>query len=312
MAHGVLERRDGRGPWRAQWRGPLRNPVMPVDAIVADSGRYFVTFDDWGGTGYGPNVVVIYDGAGRTIRALSLLDLLPEHYVRTLPSSFSSIYWGGRHSFSDDGQMLKLSLALPEESIFPSGYFTHFVTLETGEPFAHGGAEWDRAMAASANWRVAEQDRQGAYRSFMTAPLAAPKSSDRAAWDAYLLEAFKRLAPDWQMNNPWKMLVRPAGAPPYEGAFSPDPKTIFAQRNLPSAIAIASPEGVAVASVLRPLVEGRRAGWLRKVRLYIVADDASWPDLIRLFAESGATLIQLDPMKPIPQRPERLSDLSRE
>lgn len=305
-AHGMLQHRDANGRWRAQWRGPLRNPVMPVEAMVADSGRYFVTFDDWGGTGHGPNVVVIYHGTGRTIRALSILDLLPEYYVRTLQSSFSSVRWGGRHSFSADGEKLRLALALPGESIFPSSYFTHSVTLETGEPFARAGAEWDRAMAASVAWRVAEQDRQAAYFAFMTEPLTAPKSSDRAAWDEYLTEAFKRLAPDGEMNNPWNMLVRQPGAPPYDGAFSPDPKTIFEQRNLPSAIAIASPEGAALAPALQPLLERRRPGWLRRVRLYIVADDAAWPDLIRLFLPSGATMIQIDPVEPIPQRPERL------
>jgi hypothetical protein len=231
--------------------GPLRNPVMPVEAMVSDSGRYFVTFDDWGGAGYGPNVVVIYDGAGRSIRALPILDLLPEHYVRTLPSSFSSIYWGGRHSFAADGETLQLSLALPGEAIFPGGYFTHSLTLGTGEPAVRAGVEWDRAMAASAAWLVAEQERRAAYFAFKTEPLTAPRSSDRAAWDAYLAEAFDRLAPDSEMNNPWTMLVRPPGAPPFDGAFSPDPETIFAQRNLPLAIAIASPEGVAVAPAFR-------------------------------------------------------------
>jgi hypothetical protein len=301
-----LERRDDHGRWRVRWHGRLRNEVMPVTAMVADSGRYFVTFDDWGGIGTGPNVVVVYDGSGRVIRALSILDLLPEPYVRTLPRSFSSIYWSGEHSFSADGETLRLSLALPGESIFPGGYFAHSVTLATGEPGARSGAEWDRAMAASVAWRAEQRDKEAAYIAFMTEPLAAPRSSDRAAWDAYLLEAFKRVAPDWQMNNPWKMLVRPPGAPPYPGAFSPDPKTIFALRNLPLVMAVASPEGVALAPALAPFLEGRRQGWLRGIRVYVVADDAAWPGLVRLFAPSEASLIQLDPSEPIPQRLERL------
>lgn len=305
-AEGRLERRDARRGWRTQWQGQLRNEVMPVAAMVADSGRYFVTFDDWGGVGTGPNVVVIYDGSGRVVRALSILDLLPEPYVRTLPRSFSSVYWSGEHSFSADGETLRLSLSLPGESIFPGGYFAHSVTLATGEPEARSGPEWDRAMAASAAWRVEQRDKDAAYIAFMTEPLAAPRSSDRAAWDAYLLEAFKRLAPDWQMNNPWKMLVRPPGTPPYPGAFSPDPKTIFARRKLPSVMAIASPEGVALAPALAPFLQGRRQGWLRDIRIYVVAEDAAWPGLARLFAPSEASLIQLDPSEPIPQRLERL------
>ena len=161
-------------------------------------------------------------------------------------------------------------------------------------------------MAAAAAARLAEIERREAYVELMTEPLAVPHSSDPEPWNAYLREAFKRLAPDWQMNNPRNMLVRRPDAPPYEGAFSPDPRTIFAERILPQAIAVGSPEGVALAPALAPIVRPRRAGWLRGIRLYIVADDAAWPQLVELFRTSGATLIQLDPATPIPQRPERL------
>jgi hypothetical protein len=51
VAHGLLQRRNARGRWIRQWEGPLRNEVMPVAALIAGSGRYFVTFDDWGGPG---------------------------------------------------------------------------------------------------------------------------------------------------------------------------------------------------------------------------------------------------------------------
>ncbi|MET1113321.1 MAG: hypothetical protein ABWX67_17515, partial [Allosphingosinicella sp.] len=194
-----------------------------------------------------------------------------------------------------------------DDSLF-GGPFELEVTLATGEPVRSGPA-WEAAMATVPAARAAERERQAAYRAFMTEPLTAPQSSNRAAWNSYLHEAFKRLAADWAINNSWNMLVRPPGAPPFDGAFSPDPATIFAQRHLPAALAVASPEGVALAPALKPLVEGRRAGWLRNVRLYVVADDPTWPDLVRLFAGSGATLIQLDPGEPIAQRPERLGDL---
>jgi hypothetical protein len=303
-AHGVLERRDSRGRWRAQWRGPLRNPVMPVNGMVSNSGRYFVTFDDWGGAGYGPNVVVIYDGTGRPIRALSILDLLPEHYVRTLPSSFSSIYWGGRHSFSADGRTLRLSLALPGGGIFPGGYFTYSVTLKTGEPAARAGAEWDRAMAASAAWRVAEQKRRAAYLAFKTEPLLPPRSTEAERWQEYFDEVLPRLL-DRALGVPMVILFR---RPPVENyvRWGGTVRATLLSRTPPTYMMIASPDGAPVDSALAAIVTGARPGWLRHSRLFIVAEAQAWPDLLRIMAPSGATLIRIDPTTPIAQRPERL------
>jgi hypothetical protein len=304
MAGGVLQRRDERGRWRTQWQGQLRNPVMPVSALVADSGRYFVTFDDWGGTGTGPNAVVIYAGTGRVIRALSILDLLPEHYVQTLPASFSSIYWSGEHSFSADGTTLQLALALPGEMIFPRGYFPHPVTLATGEPGARAGAEWDRAMAASAAWRVAERERRAADRAFMTEPILPPRSADDEQWQDYLTEVFGRLV-DRAAGVPMVILFRRPPAQDYV-RWGGTPRAQLLSRNPSLYIAIASPDGLPLAPALEAIVAGHRPGWLRDVRLFIVADAVAWPELLRVMGPSGATLIQLDPAEPIPQRPERL------
>ena len=306
----MLERRDARGRWVAQWRGALLNEVAPVDALVDDFGRYFVTFDDWGDRGTGSNVVAIYNGAGLAIRSLALTDLVPLNYIEALPHTHFSIWWTeGGHKISADGERLLLAVGIPStgEGISTAGHFTLPITLATGAP-APGGRQWDAAMAAAAAARTAMQERRAAYRAFMTQPLTAPRSPDREAWDAYLDEAVKRLATSWELGNAWNMLVRPAGSPPFEAAFSPDPHTIFSQRNLPTVIAVASPEGVPLATALAPLVTPRRAGWLRGIFLYIVADDAVWPSLVRLFTPSGATLIQLDPDEPIPQKPERLAE----
>lgn len=306
MAHGLLQRRDGRGRWLRQWQGPLRNEVMPVAALVADSGRYFVTFDDWGGTGTGPNVVVIYDGEGRVIRALSILDLLPEHYVRTLPASFSSIYWGGEHSFSADGETLRLSLALPGEAIFPGGYFDHSVRLATGEPAGRSGAEWDRAMAASAAWRVAQQERRAAYRAFMTEPILPPRSADPETWQRYFDEVLKRLAG----GVPGVAMVILFRRPPAQDyvRWGGTARGALLARNRSLHITLASPDGLPLAPALEAIAAGQRPGWLRNSNLYIVADAQAWPELQRVLGPSGATLIRLDPATPIPQRPERLQE----
>ncbi|MGQ0659336.1 hypothetical protein [Sphingosinicella sp.] len=202
-ARAVLQRRDSRGRWVAWWQGPLVNEVAPVDALVADSGRYFVAFDDWGDTGNGPNVVVIYGDDGRVIRALSLTDLVPRDYIEALMRSSFSIWWtGGGHRISEDGERLLVSMGIPsaEQILSPTDHFALAVSLATGAP-DRSGSEWDRAMTAAAAATNAQRERHADQLAFMTEPLRVPHSSDRGAWDAYLHEAFKRLAPDWDMNN---------------------------------------------------------------------------------------------------------------
>lgn len=54
--------------WYApKWTAPLSNRVAPVSALVSDSGRYVVTFDNWDQVGYGDDVVAVYDGSNGTL-----------------------------------------------------------------------------------------------------------------------------------------------------------------------------------------------------------------------------------------------------
>jgi hypothetical protein len=305
-AHAVLQQRSPRGHWRTQWQGPLRNEVMPVGALVADNGRWFVTFDDWGGTGTGPNVVVIYDGTGRVIRALSILDLLPEDYVRTLPNSFSSIYWGGAHSFSADGETLRLALALPGDMIFPSGYFRRDVSLATGEPAPLAGPEWERALATAAIWQVMQRGRRAAYRARAIEPILPPRSSDPEEWQDYLTEVLERREGSMAGVPMVVLFRRPPSRDYVRWGGTPRPELL--SRNPSRFIAVASPDGLHLAAELAPIVAGRRPGWLHGVNLLLVADAAAWPELERLLTPSGATLVRLDPATPIPQRPERIRE----
>lgn len=306
VARAVLQRLDGPGRWVTSWQGPLRNEVMPVSAMIADSGRYFVTFDDWGGHGSGPNVVVIYDGAGRTVRALSILDLLPEDYVRTLPRSVSSVYWGGQHSFSGDGETLQLALALPGELIFPSGYFQRDLTLADGLLAPLEGPEWERALATAATWRVMEQGRRAAERALAVEPILPPRSSDPEQWQTYLTEVLRRREGPLA-GVPMVILFRRPPSQDYV-RWGGTPRRTLLSPNLGLYTAIASPDGLPLAPALAPIVASHRAGWLRNRQLLIVADEAAWPDLLRIMGPSGATMIRIDPATPVPQRPEAIRE----
>ena len=305
-AHAVLQRRE-RGEWRTQWRGALRNEIMPVSAMVADSGRYFVTFDDWGGTGFGPNVVVIYDGAGRTVRALSILDLLPDDYVRTLPRSFSSVYWGGEHRFSADGGSLLLSIGWPSEELFAGGGgpLTLEVELATGQPIPPSGDEWTSARDKAVRLRAAQRAREAQRLAYMTEPLLGPTDGTRGAWEMYLTEAYYRLYPGPVHPTGWAL--EPPGAPRYADTRDFVAMILLRSRLTPQiAVLLGSPDEEDLIRFLAETLAQIRPETWRDGTLYVAAHDANWPRIAALIAPTGATPVQIDPTEPIPQLPARL------
>ena len=104
---------------------------------------------------------------------------------------------GGDDRISEDGERLILRIVIPsgepESESAAAPPLEVAVTLATGEPAVRAGAEWDRAMAASAAWRVAQRERRAAYHAFMTEPILPPRSADTEQWQAYLSEIFERL-----------------------------------------------------------------------------------------------------------------------
>jgi Gram-negative bacterial TonB protein C-terminal len=93
------------------WNIRLDNEVSPVSAIVSNDGDYVVTFDNWHGTGYGDNVVVIYNASnGNLIKKLGLTDFLTESDVAGLTHSVSSIWWSGVHMFDYEKKQLILTV----------------------------------------------------------------------------------------------------------------------------------------------------------------------------------------------------------
>lgn len=303
VARAELQQRDRRGRWHTQWQGPLRNEIMPVSALVADSGRYFVTFDDWFSNGHGPNVLVVYDGAGRMIRALSITDLLPQDYVRTLPASCCSIFWAGTHRFSADGETLLLQLALPGWGMTPSGYFEYSVALAAGQPATRSGPEWERAMAAAANWRVMARGRRARIRALRLDPILPPRSNDPQEWDGYFTEMLQRLVSGIP-GVPRTILFRGPGLGDWV-TWQQTPRTALLGPDLSRYMAIAALDGIKLAPRLASIVGGHRPGWLEGASIYVVAEASDWPELLRVMGPSGATLIRIDPATPIPQRPER-------
>ena len=116
------------------WSAELLNPAAPHKVLVADSGEYVVTFDDWGRVGYGDNVVVIYGAEGDVVKNFALEDLLTEEEIADVPHSTSSRWWGDEHYLDEAaGVVVLLVVAGPPE---PDGEFAYRVVrvrLSDGE-----------------------------------------------------------------------------------------------------------------------------------------------------------------------------------
>ena len=154
-----VSRRTDVGRWTTLWQQPLVNDVVPVDALVANSGQYLITFDNWHHRGYGPDAVAIYDARGRLIRKYALSDFLPLSFIETLNTSTSSIRWSGGHFLTDNDETLILRVAEP-------GF--HFnddrglavsvrIRLSDGAITPPAGRAWERALRKSKAVRL-QQD----------------------------------------------------------------------------------------------------------------------------------------------------------
>lgn len=131
---GIFYARDAKGGLRELWKIKLVNEVSPVNILVSNQGDYVVTFDNWHGVGYGDDVVAIYETTkGNLIKNLSLSDFLTENDIYNLPTSTSSIWWGGKHSINKENNQLVLQVTKGKSSFErDADFFTITIELSTG------------------------------------------------------------------------------------------------------------------------------------------------------------------------------------
>jgi hypothetical protein len=98
-----------------KWSRDLVNPYAPTQVLVSDGGEYVVTSDDWGGVGYGPNVVVIYGPGGELVKQFALEDLLTEEEIALVPHSVSSRWWRAGKYINEENGVLVLKVDLGTE-----------------------------------------------------------------------------------------------------------------------------------------------------------------------------------------------------
>ena len=304
----MLERRNSAGSYEPVWAKPLVNQVAPVELMIAPDGNRIVTFDNWHSVGHGENVIVIYDGAGDLVRSMPLSALLPEDYIEALPHSVSSLSWRRGERFSDDGTRLLLDVIIPSADTSGRETVERAIDLRDGSVIEAHGERWAYALAAARVRTVEMQDQETRRIAYLIEPLSAPKTPAERDWHEYLREAFARLTPDY-LDGPTaatKVLFAPSNSRFDQSvdwlvdAFKDD--VDFA-----GDIAVASPSSaealvVALAKASAAVPKGQLTGGT----IYVSIDAEHRAAAERHVARTGAAFVWLDPLRAIPQRPERV------
>jgi hypothetical protein len=311
-ALGILERRSGQ-TWTKVWEMPLVNEVAPVHALVANGGGNIVTFDNWHSVGFGGNVVVIYRSDGSLVRSMKLTDILPEDYVRALPTSVSSMWWGGEHQLSRDGRQVVLKVVVPSSrgSIgAPRGYVDVRINIATGAVERLASPAWTRAVAAAAPIAARSKAQEATWSAQMIAPLAPPSGNKDTDWNRYLYQAVRCLAPPKAQIGFDPVWILPA---PAASEFAERAKVIadeFTGSDETNDIVFASPSAPeALARVLTEAVRAAPAGGLVGSRVFVALPSALGARVRAALGRSGATVFVFDPAVPIPQRAEALAKI---
>ncbi|EIL98879.1 hypothetical protein RHOFW104T7_14225 [Rhodanobacter thiooxydans] len=309
-AQGFMEHLE-HGHWRVVWNEPLLNEVSPVEAIISPSG-FVVTFDNWHGAGYGDDVVVIYDGHGKPVRAMGLKDFLPKEYIEALPHSVSSIWWGEGHHFSADGRQLVLRVVVPAESTVEAmddakaEHVELAFELMDGKGSVPDEPAWSGAMTKAARVDALLRARWAKEEAIFVAPLQSPHGSEYVDWVHYLTEAFFRVDADWQDGFPATVVLRLPTAGDYEASVDHLFNALRGELNRDGALMIASPSQDNLVRVLARLAKKVPREWLKDARVYVAVDAAHTDAAKSALARTGAKYIQLNPDVPIPQRKARL------
>lgn len=309
-ARGTAERLDVNGRWTAVWKRPLTNEVSPANVLVSSSARYTITFNDWYSAGYGPNVVAIYGPSGSIIRSLSLADILPSYYIKALPHSISSIWWGGEHHILEARDELILKIAVPSasEDWSKGSYVDLPVQLSTGKVRPSAKPEWHSALKQAFSVSKAKQAAEVSAEKLFRSPLKGPINSEEREWHGYLLEAFFRLDMDWKEGYPDTNVLRLPGASDYKLSERHLRDAMLEKESTADVVMIASLSPPAhLVKVLKVIGQEVRPGALGKARIYVAVPSSYRADVAAALAPTGAQFIHLDPEKPIPQRSERLA-----
>lgn len=309
-ATAVFELRGANGQWERAWAGPLANEVAPVEAVVANKGLGFATFDNWHSMGFGADAIVIYGRDGTLVRKLGLTDLFPDWYVDALPRSVSSIHWRGEPLISEDGGELIVPVVQPSnDESFSSDRKTLdlAIRMKDGAPVGLQRPEWVATLRKAA--AVAQQScrDQREFIASWNAPISAPSGSKEEDWHHYLRETQFRTK--WSDDPPYPgtTVLRVPSAADFQASVTWLEEALTEEAAIEHDLrAIGSPDLGRLTIEIERIGPRIAAGRLKGVELVIVAD-AEHADRIRAaLAHSGARFEFIDPKQSFPQVEQRM------
>ena len=290
------------------WDKPLVNDVAPVDVVVAPSGRVVATLDNWHFVGRGDNVLVFYGSDGTLIRSLKLTDLLPDYYIKALPSSVSSTGWHSDVRFGADGKLIIPILQPSDDRSDRSKTVDMIVDPANGGLVPVDPARWSAALEAGRRVAAAKDEDERKARDTFIAPLLGPTTIGEREWHQYLTEAFFRLDPDWKENYPATKILRDAQSANYKPSVEWLRETLLETEMEADRVMVASPSSPDNLIVeLGKIVREMRPRQLKAATIYFAAPPSHRDRLLSVLAPSGAKLIHIDSTVPIPQRADHLA-----
>lgn len=300
----VMEHRE-QGRWRIVWHRPLVNWVMPVFVQVSNQGQ-LATFDDWPRVGFGPHAVVLYDMNGQPLRQMRLRDFLPMDYIQGLPTSVSSIWWGGEHRFSDDGRQLRLSVvetcrSEPFVDDAHKRYIEIVMDTDTGRVHPPQGPDWERALSEAKACDAEDKLRYPEFVALYEAPVSPPPNADERAWTDYLDAAYWRLEPD-AFFDPVSFAMPLRTNRHHVGDLK---RLESVLRTCETTVVIGSPDNEALARTLTEMMTQRPLHCVGAPPVYIALPDPFFASAARAFENSGIEAHQIDTGQPIQQNPFR-------
>lgn len=291
---------------RRVWQRNLLNGVAPVGVVVTDTGRV-MTFDNWHSMGFGPHAVVAYGPDGIPVAKYALVDFLPEDYVMALPRSVSSLHWRGSPRTAADGERIVVPVIVPsdaadEEDDEHTRYVEVIFDPRDGSFALPPPGIWSPALRQASLTLAKQRESMAEELARALAPLLPPESGDLTDWHAYLRDAFSRMDND-DVTFP-ETFVFPAPTASGYGKEVGRLRSRLHEPGEPEVIMLAALSQDTLLEVLKEEAGGLPPDMPVRPRIYLLLDDARFAQASALLAASDATLVQIDPARPIPQRPD--------
>lgn len=137
---GTLRRKSG-DKWEMVWTNTLVNGTCPVSALLPDSGRYVITFDEYHSVGENP--VVIYGAGGRLVANLTLSDLKLRNHPK-ISQSVSSYWWNQKAIIllGPEGTNNQAWSRMLEDSLFIRLYWGEVLQIDLASGKVRDAAWW--------------------------------------------------------------------------------------------------------------------------------------------------------------------------